>query len=328
MKKFSTFLLPVRKKDGSEYEQTTLRGFLCSLDRYLRQKNSNLNVNSGPQFAKCREVLKAKQKHQKGLGYGNKHNASDEITDEDINKLFDCSLLGVHSPLALVNFPHLTFSMSLGMSGGKEQRDLKFGDIVIDKDASGEEFIQHVKERQTKTRTGADPNNSKKIKTTAWANDNPNRCSVNAFRIFTSKRPTKMMKTDSPFFLSVNHVSDRQPHHAWFKETAMGVNHLYGLTKNMLKSFPSIQDGRKLTNHSARRHLVQKLQDRRVQNTQIMQISGHTNVQSVNTYSRLNQNQQKSISKVLSDTEGKVVFDKGKPSENTNSNKCSFYCFL
>ena len=60
--KFSTFLLSVRKKDGSEYEPTTLRGFLFGLDRYLRQKNSNLNVNSGPQFAKCREVLKAKQK--------------------------------------------------------------------------------------------------------------------------------------------------------------------------------------------------------------------------------------------------------------------------
>ena len=53
------------------------------------------------------------------------------------------------------------------MRGAKEQRDLKFGDIVIDKDAFGEEFIQHVKERQTKTRTGADPNNSKEIKTTA-----------------------------------------------------------------------------------------------------------------------------------------------------------------
>ena len=88
----------------------------------------------------------------------------------------------------------------------------------------------------------------------------------------------------------------------------------------MIKSCPSFQDGRKLTNHSARRHLVQKLQDRGVQNTQIMQISGHTNFQSVNTYSRLKQNQQKSISKVLSDTKNKVVFDKGKPFENTNSN--------
>jgi hypothetical protein len=51
-----------------------------------------------------------------------------------------------------------------------------------------------------------------------------------------------------------------------------------------------------------------------------MQIRGHKNVQSVNTYSRFNQNQQKSISKVLSDTECKKKFDKGKPSENTNSN--------
>ena len=116
-----------------------------------------------------------------------------------------------------------------------------------------------------------------------------------------------MMKPDSPVFFSLYHGSDRQPH-------------LYGITKNMIKSCPSIKDGRKLTNHSARRQLVQKLQDRVVQNARIMQISGHKNVQSVNTYSRLNQNQQKSISKVLSDTEGKVVFDKGKPSENTNSN--------
>jgi hypothetical protein len=48
---------------------------------------------------------------------------------------------------------------TLGMRGGKEQRDLKLGDIIIGKDSSGEEFIQHVRERQTKTRTGEDPNN-------------------------------------------------------------------------------------------------------------------------------------------------------------------------
>ena len=48
--KFSTFLLSVTKKDGTEYEPSTLKGFMCSLDRYLRQKNSNINVNSGPGF--------------------------------------------------------------------------------------------------------------------------------------------------------------------------------------------------------------------------------------------------------------------------------------
>jgi len=60
--KFSTFLLSVTKKDGTEYEPSTLRGFMCSLDRYLRQRNSNINVNSGPEFSKCRTVLKIKTK--------------------------------------------------------------------------------------------------------------------------------------------------------------------------------------------------------------------------------------------------------------------------
>jgi len=75
--KFSTFLLSVTKKDGTEYEPSTLRGFMCSLDRYLRQRNSNINVNSGPEFSKCRTVLKSKQKQLKALGYGNQPTASD-----------------------------------------------------------------------------------------------------------------------------------------------------------------------------------------------------------------------------------------------------------
>ena len=59
-------------------------------------------------------------------------------------------------------------------------------------------------------------------------------------------------------------------------------------------------------------HLVQKLQDKGVQNAQIMHISGHKNIASINSYSRLNQNQQKNISKVLADTEGKILYDNGK----------------
>ena len=164
-------------------------------------------------------------------------------------------MLGVHSPLSLVNLLHLTFSTTLGMRGGKEQRDLKLGDIIIGKDSSGEEFIQHVRERQTKTRTEKDPNNSKVIKTKAWGHENPNTCPVNALRVFRSKRPGSMMKTDSPFFLSLNysHTLIGQKQNEWYKAMPMGINHLYKLTKTFIKSCSDISDIRKLTNHSARR---------------------------------------------------------------------------
>ena len=42
---------------------------------------------------------------------------------------------------------------------------------------------------------------------------------------------------------------------------------------------------KRLTKHSARKHLVQKLSDHAVPTTHIMQNTGHKNVQSVNNYS-------------------------------------------
>jgi integrase len=46
-----------------------------------------------------------------------------------------------------------------------------------------------------------------------------------------------------------------------------------------------LDTNKRLTNHSARKYLVQKLKDNNVENTDIMQISGHKSVQSVRNYS-------------------------------------------
>ena len=51
----------------------------------------------------------------------------------------------------------------------------------------------------------------------------------------------------------------------------------------------------RLTNHSARKHMIQKLNDNEIPPTHIMQLSGHKNVQSITNYSSLNVKQQKNI---------------------------------
>ena len=58
----------------------------------------------------------------------------------------------------------------------------------------------------------------------------------------------------------------------------------------------------RLTNHSARKHMIQKLNDNDIPPTHIMQLSGHKNVQSITNYSGLILNQQKNISCILSRT--------------------------
>ena len=50
-----------------------------------------------------------------------------------------------------------------GLQGCKEQRKLRCGDVVINKDIDDKEHLEYI-EPQTKTRTGEDPRNQRQIK--------------------------------------------------------------------------------------------------------------------------------------------------------------------
>ena len=48
----SRFLLSVRKKFGEEYEPTTLRGFIASVERHLKKQGYSDSIITGQPFAK------------------------------------------------------------------------------------------------------------------------------------------------------------------------------------------------------------------------------------------------------------------------------------
>ena len=78
----------------------------------------------------------------------------------------------------------------------------------------------------------------------------------------------------------------------------MGVNKLNNVMKDMTQAAGI--SGK--TNPAQRKTLVQKLQDSGIPPNQIIQITGHKNVQSVNNYSSLREKQMETISSVLSST--------------------------
>ena len=96
-----------------------------------------------------------------------------------------------------------------------------------------------------------------------------------------------MLEPDSSFYLSVNYFKPET--HAsvegknWFKAQPMGVNKL----NNIMKYTTCAAGIPGKTNHSGRKTLGQKLQDNGVPPNQIIQITGHKNLQSVNNYSSL-----------------------------------------
>ena len=105
----------VRKKNGGVYERTSLKDFQRSLQRYLNDKSSTINILQDQEFSKSREVLLARkrelvQKHAKG----NRPQACRELTIAEEDQLFELGLFGKHEPEVLQRTVWWVLSLHFG----------------------------------------------------------------------------------------------------------------------------------------------------------------------------------------------------------------------
>ncbi|KAL3855190.1 hypothetical protein ACJMK2_014410 [Sinanodonta woodiana] len=104
---------------------------------------------------------------------------------------------------------------------------------------------------------------------------------------------------ESPFLLSIN-VGNPKPGQCWYKKTIMGINKLYGIMKKMMTATGLSPSDKHITPYSVRKHLIQNLSDEEIPANQIVQISGHKSINSLNNYSNLNPAQSRTISNNVS----------------------------
>ena len=92
--------------------------------------------------------MKAKQKQLKRHGLGNRPKGTTALTDDEIEIPYDKKLLGLSSPQALLNTVWLNNMIYFGLRGCKEQKELRWGDIVLKTESDGREYFEYF-ERQT-----------------------------------------------------------------------------------------------------------------------------------------------------------------------------------
>ena len=96
------FILGVRKSGYSgksndfehEYEPQTLSAMHSSIHRYLGAHGYLMNIKTDERFRHSRDVLSAKMKQLKSIGKGNKPNASQPFTDNELATFTTLQLLG------------------------------------------------------------------------------------------------------------------------------------------------------------------------------------------------------------------------------------------
>jgi len=166
------------------------------------------------------------------------------------------------------------------------------GDVKLCQTSTGQEYLQ-FNERETKTRSGNDPWNVRAIAPKMFALPNNEKCPVKAYKVYAEKRPAQRKTRRCTVLLGSKQCK------IWlrfFKKAPVGANKLNTLMKTMAQK---AELGPNIKNHSGRKTMVQTLVNNDVPPTDIIQLSGHKNVQSITSYSTVSQKQQVNMSHTL-----------------------------
>ncbi|XP_070182961.1 uncharacterized protein KIAA1958-like [Littorina saxatilis] len=298
----SKYFIALKKADGTDYEATSMRSFWGSIHRHLKSKSYPHDINRSPSFQQAQQTLNAKLKALKNAGKGNMQYSAEALTDEEINTLYERNQLGQTTAESLLNTMWWNNCIHFGLRAVTDHHQMKWGDVTLGKDSSGKEYLSY-NERSTKTRTGEHVTNIRAVRPTVWATpQDPTRCPVATYRLYAEYRPKDYSGEDDPFYIATTTVPNPKPGTTWLKKQRVGVNKLATLMKDMaIKA--GLTQNKRITNHSARKTMVQTLVNKQFAPTEIMQLTGHKNVQSINTYSKMSEETHKKMSTALAESQ-------------------------
>ena len=284
------FYWEIRTAKGEDFEPSSLKTIQRSLDRYLQEKGSTFSIIRDEDFSKANKALDAKVKSLKKSGKRNKPNAAQPLSAEMIEEMWLKNVLGKHDGEALPNVNFLNISQHFGFRGRQEHHQLKFGDFKIVCTGAGK-YVEWSLERMRKVAA-----NERKFNPKMWATGHEERCPVMLFEEYVAQRPSAMCLSVSPFWLAINY----NPSNGKFlKKQKMGVKKINGLMKAMVENI-SNANGQKYTNHSNKKTLITTLLGNNVERSDIGQLSGHRNVQSLDSYAATPLETQQRMSSIIS----------------------------
>lgn len=89
------------------------------------------------------------------------------------------------------------------MRGNTEHYNLCWGDVALKTDLNNKEYLELVREQQTKTRAGADIKNTRTLNPKIFETQD-DRCPVTLYKLYKKLRPAEMCKDTDKFYIQTN----------------------------------------------------------------------------------------------------------------------------
>ena len=261
----SRFYGELRKRDGTEYEPDCLRVMQAGLHRYLIEKKYPKSILTDLEFTNSNKTLKGKARQLRRYGKGKRPNASEPLTPEDEDELWEKGKLGTNNPVSLVHTMWYINTQHFGQRGQEANASMTMENFQKKTDeASGLQYIEFF-EDSTKTRQRSSRVTNSKM----FEVKGSNRCPVRMFNFYISKRPKNLRETGR-FYLSPKRSFVEND--AWFTNIPVGKNKIAFFMKEISEGTSIEGSGKKVTNHSGHKTLVKKIN---TTETSIIDLTGH-----------------------------------------------------
>lgn len=290
----SSYAISMTRNDGGDYEVSSVHNMFSLVTRYFKDNNYPFDIDLDAAFKGSREAKAAKVKKLKQKGMGNRPNRSESLTFDEEDALWEKGELGYSNPTAVLRTIWFYMTMMFGLRGRHEARQMMWGDVSLHSDESGRQYLK-FQERLTKTRNGECNGRAFVPKAFGSMDGDSDRCPVKAYKEYAKRRPHTACGEKSPFFLAINHQR-KEDSHAWFANAPLGINKLGSLLSTGCQSAGI--SGKK-TNHSARKTAIQRTLDAGCPPAYVAQMSGHSSVVSLQSYTDATIDVQRAMSRSM-----------------------------
>ena len=221
------FYAEVKRKDGTDYEPSSLANMQVALDRHLREAGYMYQLLTSKHFLNSRNILEGKARLLREQGKGKRPNKGCSLSNDKIEQLWQSGQFGYHSPMTLINTLWWRFTLYFSFRGRQEHHNMKTEDFTFKKH-DGFTYVTFsdgiAKTRQSGLRE------KQRVQIPKMFETRNDRCPVKICRTYLAKRPAEL-RTSGPFYLTVIY----NPSCAiWFKRFPMGVHTINNIMKNVI----------------------------------------------------------------------------------------------
>ena len=183
------FYAEVKRKDGTEYEPSSLANMQAALDRRLREAGYMYSLLTSRHFLNSRNVLEGKARLLREQGKGKRPQKSCSLSNHEREQLWQSGQFGYHSPMSLINTLRWLLTPHFGLRGRQEHHSMKIEDFTFKKH-NGFTYVT-FSEGITKTRQSG-LREKYRVQIPKMFETRNDRCPVKIFRTYLARRPADL----------------------------------------------------------------------------------------------------------------------------------------